>query len=269
MRITNENIVATSLKGISPNSPDKNMQNALEKSRDYKHFDRYEGVSFNDDAIALNDNSSTAGIFSENASLDVGDIILKSQEIYDGNAPDGFSAKHIISGFFRAEGGSRYSVGIDYEIADKLGTEPWIIDHGMVNLAWATENGTFNEDSVATIAAQVGKYIDHCYENGKYTDEEYAQLNDEIKNCTKYWLDQITDARVGKRLRDEDAMLYSNPRILVKSPKRTAEDYLADKIRMRKIIEAENPFDFDAFFKKIEQMRFNVVGIKSDSDKNA
>ncbi len=170
-----------------------------ERAKDYKivKFDRYEGVPADDGALKLNGNSNSIpkGIFSENTSADVGERVIKDLELSDGYTPGGFSAKHIVSAFFRAEGASRYHVGLNYEIAELAKTEAWAIDHGQVNLSWATENGSFNEDSVATIAAQVGKYIDSCHENGTYSDEEYAQLNDEITNCTKYWLDSITDAR--------------------------------------------------------------------------
>lgn len=191
-------------------------------------------------------------------------------ELSDGYTPGGFSAKHIVSAFFRAEGASRYHVGLNYEIAELAKTEVWAIDHGQVNLSWATENGSFSEDSVAIIAAQVGKYIDSCHENGTYSDEEYAQLNDEITNCTKYWLDSITDARVGKRLRDEDAMMYSNFRVLVRAPRKTREERLLEELSMRKRIQAENPFDINEFFAKVDQMRFNVTGTeKKADDRNA
>ncbi len=35
---------------------------------------------------------------------------------------------------------------------------------------------------------------------------------------------------------------------------------------MRKKIEAENPFDINAFFNKVNQMRFNVTGTDKASD---
>lgn len=269
MKVTSENLVVNSLKNVAESPASKNAGdkmtyeelNSIKKVR----CDRYEGVSACTATFDLNA-PAHIGIFSENTNVKVAEKILKDQELSDGYAPDGFSAKHIVSSFFRAEGDSRFSVAVNYEISDKLGTEPWIIDHGFVNMSWATGNGSFNEDSVATIAAQVGRYIDSCHESGVYSDEEYAQLNDEITNCTKYWLDCITDARVGKRLRDEDAPMYSNPRILVRVPKRTADDYLLEAIQMHKIIEKENPFDINAFFAKVKQMRFNVAGIKSNSD---
>lgn len=127
-------------------------------------------------------------------------------------------------------------------------------------------NGRFNEDNVALIASSVGKYIDSLFQQGKYTDDEYAQLNAEIKNCSKHWLSKIVDARVGKRLRDEDAKIYGG-KFYVKMPAKSREQRRLEEIAMQKRVEAENPFDFDAFFKKVEQMRFNVVGIKSSSKK--
>lgn len=275
MKVMINNIAANSLESVrkgnmSTNGAEKQNIGAETGEKKSARCDRYDGVSVATSTYDLNDPSNTVckGIFSENTSADVGERVIKDLELSDGYTPRGFSAKHIVSAFFRAEGASRYHVGLNYEIAELAKTEAWAIDHGQVNLSWATGNGSFNEDSVATIAAQVGRYIDSCHESGVYSDEEYAQLNDEITNCTKYWLDCITDARVGKRLRDEDAPMYSNPRILVRVPKRTADDYLLEAIQMRKIIEKENPFDINAFFAKIDQMRFNVAGIKSHSNES-
>lgn len=268
MNITSLNSAANRSESTKTAAADRNDQQTPiakeESSNTLNRFDRYEGMSVFSCTFELNDNSNSVsrGIFSENTSDEVVKKILKWQEEKDGCAPEGFSAKHIVSAFFQAESEERYNCGVNYEHAadNECG---WSYQDTIDSEVC---NGKFTEDNVALIASQVGKYIDHCHETGKFSDEEYAQLNDEMKKCSKHWLDMITVAKVGKRLREEDARMYSS-RFYVKIPIKTREERLLEELSMRKKIEDENPFDINAFFKKVEQMRFNVAGIKSSSEK--
>lgn len=60
-------------------------------------------------------------------------------------------------------------------------------------------------------------------------------------------------------------MHLANTTNAYREPRRTDEDYLAESIRMRIIIEKGNPFDINAIWAKVEQMRFDVAGIEKDS----
>lgn len=265
MNITSLNSAANRSESTKAAVADRSNQQAPvakeEPSNMFNRFDRYEGRSVYSCTFELNDNSNSVpkGIFSENTSDKVVKKFLKWQEEKDGCAPEGFSAKHIISAFFQAESEARYNCGVNYEHLTKAGKS----NQDTINSEVC--NGNFTEDNVALIASQIGKYIDSLYGQGKYTDEEYAQLNDEIKKCSKHWLNRITDAKVGKRLREEDARLYSR-RYYVKIPIKTRAERRLEALSMRKKIEAENPFDINVFFAKVEQMRFNVAGIEKKSN---
>lgn len=257
---------ATILSEVSAAEKKAAQTPAAENAPDYKlnrfdRFDRYNGVSADDGALPLNGEiQRKRGIFSENTSAEVGEKILRAQERFDGCAPEGFSAKHIISAFFQAESEDRYNVCVNYEAGAEKGRSCQDCIREQVDI------GLFNEDSVALIASQVGKYVDSLYDQGKFTDDEYAQLNKEIKECSKHWLKRIIDSRVGNRLREIDKK-KGGGLVYVKKPVKTREERLLEELSMRRRIEAENPFDITAFFAKIDQMRFNVTGLKEDSNK--
>lgn len=208
MNITSLNNTINHSERAEAAAADKNGQqtSAAEKETVYtlNRFDRYEGVSAADSGvISLNNVSQRErGVFSENTSFEEGEKILRADENYRSYKGEGFSAKHIISVFFNAEAEDRYEVNFTYEYADPH--DP----HYEHFLRWQVADGSFTNDSVALVASQVGKYIDHCYEMGKYTDEEYAELNSEIKKCSKAWLGEIIDAKVGNRLLEQDRRKY-------------------------------------------------------------
>lgn len=267
MNITSLNNTVKYLEQAEAAAADKTdrQTSAAEKEPVYtlNRFDRYEGISAaNSEAISLSDPPQREkGIFSENTSFEEGEKILRADEKYRNYEGEGFSAKHIISVFFDAEANDRYGVNFTYEHADPH--EP----HHERFLRWQVADGSFTNDSVALVASQVGKYIDHCYEMGKYTDEEYEELNSEIKKCSKAWLSEIIDAKAGNRLLEQDRRMYYGWSKL--SPRNSLEEQREEERLMRKKIELEEPVDYDAFFLKIDQMRFNVTGIKSNSDENA
>lgn len=264
MKITNETAAVNSAKIIATDGGGKTAAAKQEETAigRTERFDRYEGVSVYTTTFDLKAvNSVPKGIFSENTSIKTGEKILDKWDYDRCEDIDRSSAKHIISTFFRVEGLNRYSVGIIYEVDDKLSTRPWL-SSGCEPLTSGPKDHPLSNDNVATIAAQVGKYIDSCYKQGKYSDEEYAELNDEIKKCAKYWVDCIMEAKVGRRLRHEDAK-YQRFGMHIK---KTHEEHKLEALNMRRKLEAENPFDINAFFAKIDQMRFKVAGLRSDPD---
>lgn len=126
------------------------------------------------------------------------------------------------------------------------------------NVKWGIEQNGFNEDSIAQIAAEVGKRIDHLYKCGYYTDEEYGKLNEEIEYGTKQWVDELYDCRTTIRLDKERAKSIAQHGAAVFAAERTEmsrEERMLERIRIKQQIMEEDPVDFDALFALIEKLR--------------
>ena len=104
------------------------------------------------------------------------------------------------------------------------------------NVGYGVRQMGFNEDSIAQIAAEVGMRIDQIYKNGRYTDDEYRQLNEEIEYGVKQWVDRLYSCRASMRM---DKFGYNY------------RDF--DKIKQQLL--RDDPPDFDGIFALIEQIR--------------
>ena len=175
-----------------------------------------------------------------------------------------YNPKHIVSTLFDDYGRKRYSVNVDYEDGDTL------LGYLKGNCRNAIENIGFNEDNIARIAADVGKEIDEMHKNGDFSDERYEQLNSEIENCTKFWVDDLNSCRASIRDDKERAAAYNKYGIEYKLQlrKKTREERKLEFLKIKQQIMKENPLDFNEFFRKINRMRFNTAEKQEASAQN-
>lgn len=126
------------------------------------------------------------------------------------------------------------------------------------------------EDNIAQIAADVGKEIDEMHKNGDFSDERYEQLNSEIENCTKFWVDDLNSCRASIRDDKERAAAYNKYGIEYKLQlrKKTREERKLEFLKIKQQIMKENPLDFNEFFRKINRMRFNTAEKQEASAQN-
>ena len=148
--------------------------------------------------------------------------------------------------------------------SDKLYTVEWYYDDPHLPIpnylsCTAVEQHGFNEDCIAQIAAEVGKFIDQLYKNGYYTDDEYSQLNDEIEYGVNQWVDQLCGCRASIRIDKERAKIMSmyGYEAYLNAIKKTREERELEFLRVKQQIMEENPPDFDALFALIDQTRNN------------
>lgn len=169
-----------------------------------------------------------------------------------------FDPRHLISNLFGAYGEKLYTVDYSYE-------KPVLPIVNNVTLG--IEQKGFNEESIAQIAAEVGKRIDHLHKCGYYTDDEYSQLNAEIEYGTKQWVDKLYECRTTIRLSKERARAQQEIGIaaLIEDRARMSrEERMLERIRTKQQIMTENPPDFDALFALIEKLR-NTQETKSET----
>ena len=160
-----------------------------------------------------------------------------------------FDPRHLISNLFGAYSEKLYTVDYSYE------KSALPIVNG---LKWGIEQKGFNEDSIAQIAAEVGKRIDHLHKCGYYSDDEYGQLNKEIEYGTRQWVDKLYECRTTIRLSEERASTQQGIGIaaLIENRARMSrEERILERIRTKQQIMTENPPDFDALFALIEKLR--------------
>ncbi len=165
-----------------------------------------------------------------------------------------FDPRHLISNLFGTYSEKLYTVDYSYEKA----TLP------IVNgVKWGIEQKGFNEDSIAKIAAEVGKRIDHLHKCGYYTDDEYSQLNKEIEYGTRQWVDNLYECRTTIRLSKERASAQQEIGLAAWIEGRASmsrEERMLERIRTKQQIMAENPPDFDALFcfdRETEECKYN------------
>ena len=104
------------------------------------------------------------------------------------------------------------------------------------NVGYGVRQMGFNEDSIARIAAEVGMRIDQLYKNGRYTDDEYRQLNEEIEYGVKQWVDDLYKCRTAIRM------------------EKFGYDFRTfDRVKQQLL--REDPPDFDGLFTLIEKIR--------------
>ncbi len=160
-----------------------------------------------------------------------------------------FDPRHLISNLFGAYSEKLFAVDYSYE-------KPTL---PIVNgVKWGIEQKGFNEESIAQIAAEVGKRIDHLHKYGYYTDDEYSQLNKEIEYGTRQWVDNLYECRTTIRLSKERASAQQEIGIaafIEERARMSREERMLERIRTKQQIMAENPPDFDALFALIEKLR--------------
>lgn len=159
-----------------------------------------------------------------------------------------FDPRHLISNLFGAYSEKLYTVDYSYE-------KPLLPICNTVK--WGIEAKGFDEDSIAKIAAEVGKRVDHLYKCGYYTDEEYSRLNEEIEYGTKQWVDELYDCRTAIKIEEERAKARQNLgfEAYMEAKKMSREERALERIRVKQQIMEENPPDFDALFALIEKFR--------------
>lgn len=210
-----------------------------------KNFDRYEGPSFNDGEIALGQRTP---------------LKLEPLEI-----SDDMDVKGAVGSLFSQIGLYDHHVPFDSSL-DRLHPDAYWAGF---SLKQQVEKSGFNEDNIADIAAKVGSEIDRYYREGKISDELYGRFNDEIKSAVKSFIDELTTVRVTVAEEREAAQGYALYGYSYKFMRpRSFEEYLLHRLELKKKILEENPLDFNDFFGKINQMRFNVTGIESNSDES-
>ncbi len=160
-----------------------------------------------------------------------------------------FDPRHIISNLFGEYSEKLYAVDFSYEKPALP-----IIN----NVRWGIEQKGFNEKSIAQIAAEVGKHIDHLHNCGYYTDYEYGQLNEEIKYGTRQWVDELYECRTTIRLSKERARAQQEiglAALIEDRARMSQEHHMLERIRTKQKILKENPPDFDGLFALIEKLR--------------
>lgn len=159
-----------------------------------------------------------------------------------------FDPRHLISNLFGAYSEKLYTVDYSYE------KNALPIVNGV---KWGIEQKGFNEDSIAKIAAEVGKRIDHLYKCGYYTDDEYSQLNEEIEYGTRQWVDNLYECRTTIRLSEERAKapVQNGVAFFSERAQISREERMLERIRTKQQIMTENPPDFDALFALIKKLR--------------
>lgn len=160
-----------------------------------------------------------------------------------------FDPRHLISNLFGAYSEKLFTVDYSYEKPSLP-----IVN----NIKYGIEKKGFDEESIAQIAAEVGKRVDQLYKNGHYTDDEYRKLNEEIEYGTKQWVDCLYEAETTIRLEKERAEAISKygPAAFIEQRAQMSEDErILERIRTKQQIMAENPVDFDALFALVEKLR--------------
>ena len=137
-----------------------------------------------------------------------------------------FDPRHLISNLFGAYSEKLYTVDYSYE-------KPLLPICNTVK--WGIEAKGFDEDSIAKIAAEVGKRVDHLYKCGYYTDDEYSQLNDEIEYGAKQWVDELNDCRTTIRIEEERAKALQNLgfEAYMEAKKMSREERALERIRVK------------------------------------
>lgn len=160
-----------------------------------------------------------------------------------------FDPRHDISNLFGAYSEKLFAVDWSYE-------KPTL---PIVNcVRWGVEQKGFDEESIAQIAAEVGKRIDQLYKCGYYNDDEYIQLNEEIKYGTKQWVDNLYECRTTIRLdkaRTEFIAQNGAAAFAEERAKMSREERMLERLRAKQQIMEENPVDFDKLFALIEKFR--------------
>ncbi len=117
----------------------------------------------------------------------------------------------------------------------------------------------FTYDDLAELAGNAAKTIDRGYESGFYTDDEYAQLNTELKDYTKYLADKICEWKAGDKWFAEQVALHAKY-----GPSywklQSREERELDRLSAIKEYRKQNPPDYNSIFSMMNQWRSNSSG---------
>ena len=198
---------------------------------------------------ALDEISAECATLDNVESKEISSIEADIQPVNQGSfEKSNFNPRHLISNLFGAYSEKLYTVDYSYEktLLPICNT-----------VKWGIEAKGFDEDSIAKIAAEVGKRVDHLYKCGYYTDDEYSQLNEEIEYGTKQWVDELYDCRTTIRIEEERAKAMQNLgfETYMEAKKMSREERALERIRVKQQIMEENPPDFDALFALVEKLR--------------
>lgn len=208
---------------------------------------RYDTVDFSAAARGEIKTMSREELMSVSKSTDnVSDVVM--DESFYTKLPDDFDVKHRVSGMFASYGTQFYGVGYEYE-DEKPSIQRSL---GIGELFKAVRENAFDEDSIVTVAAKVGREIDDAYKHGCMSDELYARFNDEIKSAANAWTDKLYDRRAAVEITDERREDYLNHRLTPMTPK-DLEQYTTQ--RKQRLIKKDG-FDFTEFFKRIVAARY-------------